>query len=84
MRNLAFLAAGLLLSTGAFAQDHSGTSGEGGSQQRGEAQRPSTAETNADGERVICRMVARTESRLSRRRECRTRAEWNNLSHLDD
>ena len=84
MGKLAFLAAGLLLSTAAVAQDQNGTSGEGGSQQRNEAQRPSNAETNADGERMICRMVARTESRLSRRRECRTRAEWNNLSHLDD
>ncbi|WP_114951211.1 hypothetical protein [Sphingosinicella terrae] len=84
MRKLAFLAAGLFVSTAALAQDQNGTSGEGGSQQRNEAQRPTNAESNADSERLICRMVARTESRLSRRRECRTRAEWNNLSHLDD
>lgn len=80
MKSLVMLAAGLLVSTAAVAQVQGNAPAESGDRASGGTDRSRNVQVNEKGERLICRVVVRSESRMSRRRECRTREEWNDVA----
>ena len=80
MKSFVMLAVGLLVSTAAAAQVQGNAPAEGGDRANGGTERARNVQVNEKGERLICRVVASTESRMNRRRECRTREEWNDVA----
>ena len=88
MKTLAVLMLALLLPSAALAQHaHGATTGNGSETTTttsppagndGSDGRTQTAETGANGERLICRRVgsSNTGTRLARQRMCKTAAQW--------
>lgn len=81
MKVVVALLAGLLAATPAFAQSEptSVTADHGVGNAAGDSRH--TGDTNADGERLICRTQSSSStSRMAARRVCRTAAEWREIS----
>jgi hypothetical protein len=86
------LISGVLLSSAAIAQHEHGASTAGGNEAASEpaTERSSGQTTNAPAnaeaegaERVICRRVDRSESRLARQRVCMTAGQWREHNRND-
>jgi len=74
----------LVLSSPAFAQGDTNVNHDtGGSAPASDIHR--TGDTNANGERLICRTVATSStSRMASRRTCHTEAEWRAIARASD
>jgi hypothetical protein len=77
------LLAGALIAAPAFAQDAPRAgSDHGATSAPGDARH--TGDTNANGERLICRSISSSStSRMAARRVCRTAAEWRQIQQAD-
>jgi hypothetical protein len=91
MKVFVALISGVLLSSAAIAQHEHGASTGGGNEtasepatERSTGQSNAPASAEADGaDRVICRRVDRSESRLARHRVCMTAAQWREHNRND-
>ncbi len=93
MKVFVALISGVLLSSAAIAQHEHGASTGGGNEaasepsterSAGQTNASAPANAEADGaERVICRRVDRSESRLARQRVCMTAAQWREHNRND-
>ena len=83
MKILVALVSGVLLSSAAMAQHEHGASTGGGNESAATASERSggngagQAEAQGEGsDRVVCRRIDRTSSRVGRERVCMTAAQW--------
>ncbi|MGZ8346017.1 MAG: hypothetical protein ACXWUP_02770 [Allosphingosinicella sp.] len=84
MKAFVVLLAGLSLSSPVLAQTGAASTGGEAAAQRTENGTSAATDDTANAERLICRRIASSESRMSRQRLCLTSAQWRERSRQDN